>query len=128
MIETRYFTPVEARKTLPLVKKIVNDILQTSAGIRLIAEDLDGKIEDDPTVKKLIADVNKYMQELEEIGCFYKDWNFSIGLVDFPALINEKEVFLCWKSDEDDIKYYHEIEEGFAGRKIIPEEYFLENK
>ena len=126
MTETRYFTPAEARKTLPLVKKIVNDILQASAGIRLIAEDLDGKIEDDPTVKKLIADVNKYMQELEEIGCFYKDWNFSIGLVDFPALIDEKEVFLCWKSDEDDIKYYHGIEEGFAGRKIIPEEHFLE--
>jgi hypothetical protein len=127
MIETKYFTPAEARKTLPLVKNIVNDILQTTVGIRLIAKDLDGKIEEDPTVKKLIADVNNFMQELEEIGCFYKDWNFSIGLVDFPALIDEKEVFLCWKSDEDDIRYYHEIEAGFAGRKIIPAEYFLED-
>lgn len=128
MIATKHFTPVEARKTLPLVKKIVNDILQTSKEIRLIADDLDGKIEDNPTVKRLVNNVNNYMQELEEIGCFYKDWNFSIGLVDFPAIIENQEVFLCWKSDEEEIKYYHEIETGFAGRKIIPEEYFPENE
>lgn len=124
MIATKHFTPAEARKTLPLVKKIVTDILRASAGIRLIAEDLNGKIEENLTVKKLVNDVNNCMQELEEIGCYYKDWNFSQGLVDFPAVIEGKEVFLCWKSDEEEIKYYHEIEAGFAGRKTIPEEVF----
>lgn len=128
MIATRHFTPAEARKTLPLVKKIVKDILQASAGIRLIAEDLNGKIEDNQTVKKLISDVNNCMQELEEIGCYYKDWNFSLGLVDFPAIIDGQEVFLCWKSDEEEILYYHEIEAGFAGRKIIPDEYFTDEE
>jgi hypothetical protein len=124
--ETKYFTPVEARRTLPLVKKIVKDILDTTKEIRLIADDLNGKIEDDPKVKKMVEEVNGFMEELEEIGCYYKDWNFTIGLVDFPAVIDEKDVFLCWKSDEDDIIYYHEIEQGFAGRKLIPEKYFKE--
>ena len=124
MVETKHFTPAEARNTLPLVKKIVKDILDTTKEIRLIADDLNGKIENNPKVEKMVEEVNSFMAELEEIGCYYKDWNFTIGLIDFPAIINGKDVFLCWKSDEDDIIYYHDIEAGFAGRKLIPEKYF----
>ena len=124
---TRYFTPEEARRTLPLVRKIVEDIVTTSREIRLLTEDKDGVIESDPQVKKMVNDLNGFMSELEEIGCFYKDWNFSIGLVDFPAIIDGQEVFLCWRSDEDNIEYYHEIEAGYAGRKRIPAEYFNHN-
>jgi len=124
MIETKYFTPAEARLTLPLVKKIVKDILDTTNEIRLLAEDLDGKIEDDPKVQKMVEQVNGFMGELEEIGCFFKDWNFTIGLVDFPAIIDGQEVLLCWRSDEDDVKYYHELDAGYPGRKPIPQKYF----
>jgi hypothetical protein len=122
--DTKYFTPIEAKRTLPLVKKIVKDILDTTKEIRLIADDLNGKIENNPTVKKMVEEVNRFMVELEEIGCYYKDWNFAIGLIDFPAIIDGKDVFLCWKSDEDDIIFYHDIEAGFAGRTLIPEKYF----
>jgi len=120
--ELKYFTPTEAKKTLPLVKRIVKDILDTSNEMRLIADEIGGKAEEDPRIQKLADDIENFMSELEEIGCYFKDWNFQIGLVDFPAIIEGKEVFLCWKSDEDDIMYYHEMEAGFAGRKIIPPE------
>lgn len=123
----RYFNPEEAHKTLPLVRKIVEDILKTSREIRLLTEDKDGVIESDPEVKKMVDDLNGFMAELEEIGCFYKDWNFSIGLVDFPAIIDGNEVFLCWRSDEEDIRFYHEIDKGYAGRRPIPEKYFSHN-
>lgn len=122
--EIKYFTPAEARNTLPLVKKIVKDILNTTREMRLQAEELDSRVEDDVKLKKMANDVEGFMSELEEIGCFFKDWNFMIGLVDFPAMIDGKEVYLCWKSDEDDIAYYHHSEEGFAGRKPIPKGYF----
>lgn len=124
--EIKYFTPEEARNTLPLVKKIVKDILSASREMRLIAEDSEGEIENNPVIQKLANDIEGFMSELEEIGCYFKDWDFSIGLIDFPAIIDNKEVFLCWKSDEDDITYYHEPEAGFAGRKPIPEKYFGE--
>jgi hypothetical protein len=121
---TKYFTPVEASKTLPLVKKIVKDILDTSREMRLFAEELDDEyIKYDPGIKKMADDINGFMAELEEIGCFYKDWNFTIGLVDFPAVINNKEVMLCWRSDEDEIKFYHNIDAGYSGRKPIPRTY-----
>ena len=44
------------------------------------------------------------------------------GLVDFPAVRqNGEEVFLCWKMDEDDIEFWHSIEDGFQGRHHINE-------
>jgi hypothetical protein len=121
--DIRYFTPEEAKKTLPLVRQIVKDILDTTREMRLLAEDLDGDVENDSTILKLAEQVNGFMLELEEIGCYYKDWNFTIGLVDFPAIFDGKEVLLCWRSDESDILYYHETEAGYSGRKLIPEQY-----
>ena len=42
------------------------------------------------------------------------------GLVDFPALRGDEQVFLCWRVGEDEIEYWHGIDEGFAGRKPLP--------
>ena len=52
---TKYFTPEEARRTLPLVRKIVEDILNSSREIRLLADDKEGIIGDDPQIKKLMT-------------------------------------------------------------------------
>ena len=125
--ETKYFTPAEARKTLPLVKNIVRDILQATREMRLIADEIGGSVDDDPRIKKLASNVTGFLEELEEIGCFYKDSNFQIGLVDFPALLNGEEIYLCWRSDEVDILYYHEVDSGYAGRKLIPPQFFEES-
>jgi hypothetical protein len=122
--EIKYFTPSEAKKTLPLVKKIVKDILFTAKEIKLLAEEFEGDVQNDPQFIKLVNEVNSFLKELEEIGCFFKDVNFSIGLVDFPAVIDNREVYLCWRSDEEDILYYHEIDAGYQGRKLIPPQYF----
>ena len=121
--ETKFFSPAEAIRTLPLVKKIVEDILNTTREMRLYAEDINGNIEHVQFIKKMAENVDGFIKELEEIGCFYKDWNFTIGLVDFPSIIEGEEVFLCWRSDEETIKFYHDMDSGFAGRKRIPEEY-----
>lgn len=122
-VVTKYFTPQEARKTLPLVRQIVRDILNNAFQIRTIADALSSGMESNDEIARLTRELNSFMRELEEIGCSYKDWDFQIGLVDFPSFIDDKEVLLCWRSDEDDILFYHGVEEGFAGRKLIPKEY-----
>lgn len=122
-IEIKYFTPKEANKTLPLVKQIVNDIINCGEELRSLVGNIGENADENVNVKSLIAKINNYITELEELGCYYKDWNFSIGLVDFPSVIDGEEVMLCWKSDEPDIIYYHGLNDGFGGRKIIPEVY-----
>lgn len=123
----KYFTPNEARRTLPLVKRIVRDILDYTYQIRTIAESVTGEPSENPEIAAMLTELSSFMNELEEIGCYYKDWSFSIGLVDFPAIIDGEEVFLCWRSDEADILYYHPIQEGYAGRRLIPVEYLMES-
>lgn len=117
----KYFTPKEAQKTLPLVQQIVDDILICGEKMRNLILDLGKLAEDDPQIKELVEKINKYIAELEEIGCFYKDWNFSMGLVDFPSVIDGEEVMLCWRSDEPNILFYHGMDEGYQGRKRIPD-------
>ena len=118
----KYFLPQEANKRLPLVKKIVADILEKGKALRSLME----KSQSPAALRECQAlqnEIEDLMKELEQIGCFYKDWNFEVGLVDFPARINEQEVFLCWRSDEKNIRWYHGLEDGFVGRKLIPEDW-----
>jgi hypothetical protein len=122
-MQTKYFTHSEAKKTLPLVKQIVKDILNTASKMRLLADTLGDQAENDPHIIKFMDEIRSYLKEIEDLGCYYKDWNFSIGLVDFPSVINGKEVQLCWRSDEEEILFYHDIETGYNGRKIIPDDY-----
>ncbi|HEY5911947.1 MAG TPA: DUF2203 family protein, partial [Verrucomicrobiae bacterium] len=44
------------------------------------------------------------------------------GLIDFPALLGGKEVFLCWETGEEDIEYWHDLETGYAGRERLEDE------
>ena len=50
-------------------------------------------------------------------GCIIKD--LDVGLLDFPSVIDNEEVYLCWKLGEDRIRFYHRQDEGFAGRKPL---------
>lgn len=124
MTFSKYFTPAEATKTLPLVRAIVNDILQTASTLREIQKVYDNSENHQKERAYLQQRLYDYVKELAELGCLYKDWNFSVGLVDFPAIIDGEEVLLCWKSDEPDLMYYHSLQAGFAGRKKIPSELF----
>lgn len=121
--EVKLFTPKEAAQTLPLVRQIVEDILSTSEQLRVLSSKVKKGAEKDPEVVKGMERLNQLFEELEDLGCYYKDWNFTMGLVDFPARLGGEEVFLCWRSDESEIRFYHEVDSGYSGRKKIPAEF-----
>ena len=62
--------------------------------------------------------VARCVERLEHLGVLVKD--LERGLVDFPALRDGKEVLLCWEVGEDEVAFWHGLEEGFAGRKPLP--------
>jgi hypothetical protein len=61
------------------------------------------------------------INEVQEYGCVIKD--LDIGLLDFPTLFRGREVYLCWKLGEPAIAYWHGVDEGFAGRKKIDQDF-----
>jgi hypothetical protein len=66
---------------------------------------------------KLFADLQDAMQEFNRREIQIKD--IERGLVDFPAIIGGREVFLCWEQDEDDIEFWHDLDTGYAGRERL---------
>jgi hypothetical protein len=127
----RIFTVREAEATLPLVRRVVNDLLAAYPRWRAYVaryELLTGPLRADDIepeeLRRTRADVtreaeriNAYMLELDRIGCVFK--GFDAGLVDFYALKEDRLVFLCWKLDEERITHWHEVDAGFAGRQPI---------
>jgi hypothetical protein len=63
-------------------------------------------------MKRLLQNFQKREIQLKDI---------ERGLVDFPALLGGREVFLCWEKDEEDIEHWHDLETGYAGREKLPE-------
>ena len=127
----RLFTIEQANRMLPLVRRIVEDIVQDYARWReqvgvleVVAAGRRGdsppdeaeKVEQD--TQRLAADIERYVGELRELGVDFK--GFDEGLVDFPAEIDGRRVYLCWKLGEDAVRFWHGRDEGFAARKPLP--------
>ena len=70
------------------------------------------------------AALREIFEKIEQIGVLVKD--LDIGLIDFLTRYQGRQVCLCWKLGEDRIRFWHGMDEGFAGRKPIDDE-FLEN-
>jgi hypothetical protein len=66
---------------------------------------------------KTAAVVAAAVEKIHSTGCLVKD--LEMGLLDFPALLNNQEVLLCWRLGEDRIRFYHGTDEGYAGRKPL---------
>ena len=66
---------------------------------------------------QLAESLKSALDRILETGCIIKD--LDVGLLDFPAIIDNQDVYLCWKLGEDRIRFYHRQDEGFSGRKPI---------
>ena len=121
----RIFSPKLANKSLPLVRRIVADILARGRELRSLGHAEVGEGDTERELReisfgKLEEDLQSLLSELDSIGCSYKDFGFETGLVDFPGRIDGRSVLFCWRSDEESVGWYHEPAAGFAGRKRIP--------
>lgn len=121
MLERRTFTIDEAQRTLPLVERIVTDIVSVAADLkRQEAPRAARKIRSaaaDETVERLHARLRKYAQELDELGVELKDP--FLGLVDYTWRRGSETAYLCWKHGEEGIGFWHDLEAGYGGRQPI---------
>ena len=122
----RYFTPNEANAALDIVRPLVEEILRIRADVLERQPELWPAIQrsagngGSAELSKLYVDferLDKLAHRIQDIGVHIKD--LSIGLMDFPALYDGREVYLCWRFGEERIEYWHEIDSGFASRQAI---------
>jgi hypothetical protein len=120
-----HYTRAEARDLIPLVEKWLDGLISLRAAMNrqdeqmtdllALGQDLGG-----PPVQEwlttLVA-VKQILREFQTREIQIKD--LERGLVDFPAMHDGREVFLCWERGEDDIEFWHELDSGYAGRERL---------
>ena len=135
----KYFTVEQANNTLPLVKRVVADILKDYGVWRDLMRQFEllsagatgetGESEEQIALRTQVDDaayrINSYMDELAQIGCVFK--GFEQGLVDFHSKRDNRDVLLCWKHGEQAVEHWHELEGGFDGRQPVESESFCED-
>ena len=126
------FTVDEANNILPKVKKRFDEILCCKNNVMDIQEELQNLSDSNSSFEKFIkkkqelnhavTSLYNMIQELEDMGVMIK--SVDEGLLDFPSIRYDEEIWLCWKFGENQVKFWHRKEEGFMGRKPIPQEGF----
>ena len=126
------FTIDKANTILPKVKKKFEEILCCKNNVIDIQEELQNLSDSNSSFEKfikkkqelnhIVTNLYKLIQDLEDMGVMVK--SVDEGLLDFPSIRYDKEIWLCWKFGETKVKFWHGKEEGFMGRKPIPLEGF----
>ena len=132
--ESKYFSLTEAERLRTQLEPLLIEAMES----RRKMNDVDGKLgalaeriqrsgglavsyEEAAKVRlernHLEESIQSALDQIQETGCVVKD--LDVGLLDFPARIDDQEVYLCWKLGEDRIRFYHAQDEGFSGRKPI---------
>jgi hypothetical protein len=123
----KHYTVEEAREMLPQLRKWLDELNRHRRRVaqldqrleQLLAagDDLGGDSVNE-WIKNLTG-IQKNLARFQKRDIQIKD--LERGLVDFPAVLGGKEVFLCWEQDEDDIEYWHDLDTGYSGRERLPE-------
>lgn len=66
---------------------------------------------------RTLAEMQTLLAEFQQREIMIKD--LERGLVDFPAIIDGQEVFLCWEQDEEDVEFWHDLDAGYGGRERL---------
>jgi len=113
-----FFTPAEADELVSEIQRTVTHVMEIKKKFETI--------NDDTKMSNAMNNLESEIQKLEDLGCVMKDLN--VGLVDFPAVRLGVRVWLCWKSGEKKVKFWHGLQEGFANRKpVIDNEFYSDD-
>jgi len=133
--DIKVFTVEQANRALPLVRRIVQDIVAehpqwkdlvsryelAAAGARPEWGESPEQLKLRGEIDVLARRINGYVDELAGVGCLLK--GFEEGLVDFYGYQEGRLVFLCWRLGEERVTHWHDLDAGFGGRRPIAPEF-----
>ncbi len=134
-LRKKYFTLPEANAMLPLLRSILRDVTELAHGLRdrderlrrlrsdksrSLGQSYNEELEQiEAAFERDQQQMQLYVKELRDLGVELKD--FLTGLIDFPSMMDDREVYLCWRLGEPEVAHWHELDAGFAGRQLILE-------
>ncbi|MDQ2773795.1 MAG: DUF2203 domain-containing protein [Acidobacteriota bacterium] len=139
----KYFTLLEAETLLPELENLLRSCVQgkqdydgaeeelrsvatritLNGGMVIVREQVaEVRVRKDSAARTIKSSVEK----IEQIGCHIKDLN--LGLLDFPTLYRDQEVYLCWKLGESGIGFWHHVDDGFSGRQPVNAEFLANHR
>ncbi len=123
----------DANRMLPLLEKVVVDIvtvwdeiIQKRTELECLEKnpirvDTENAAQSSQQLKLelncLIDRINGYIREVEDLGCFVQE--FKRGVINFPTLYVGRKVFLCWRPGDEEVRFWHELDESFTERTPI---------
>jgi len=132
-VEARYFTVEEANEALGEVRPLTEELVghrralvelqerQAALTARIAGNGSDVEPHELEEVQEQldeeVAGIARCVARIQEVGALVKD--LDAGLVDFPARRADEDVLLCWRLGEEEIGFWHGLEEGFSGRKPL---------
>ena len=124
------FTVDQANRTLPLVRKIVEDVVrehrrwqEAVVELDLVSAGAQPALPDprvvalEKRIQKMAREVDGFQAELESLGIQLKDRR--IGLIDFPSELDGRPMLLCWQLGEPSVQFWHDLDSGYAGRQPL---------
>jgi hypothetical protein len=121
----KHYTRDEARALLPQIRQSLARLNELRKDLERFDKRLSGMAGQGGDIGgemvnnwiRALADMQQALAEFQRREIFIKD--LERGLIDFPAIIGGREVFLCWESDEEDVEFWHDLETGFGGRERL---------
>jgi hypothetical protein len=125
LLHERHFTREEANALLPRLKPLLRQLRDardqlTDEEVHEVLSDAaagNGGGEPGRQVGVAFLEVRRLLEALQESGIVIRD--IDRGLLDFPAVIDGSEVYLCWELGEDEVDYWHELDAGYRGRQPL---------
>ena len=125
LVHGRHFTREEANAILPQLKEMLlrlrdsRDELTDQEAHDVLSEAAPANGGGDAARQVSVAflEVRRLLGAIEESGIVLRD--IDRGLVDFPALLEDREIYLCWELGEDEVSYWHDLESGYRGREPL---------
>ena len=121
----KHYTREEAQALVPQLRQWLERLNRLREDLQRFEKRLSGMTDQGHDVGgdtvnswiRALADMQQILAEFQRREIFIKD--IARGLIDFPAIINGREVFLCWESDEETVEFWHDLETGFSGRERL---------
>ena len=125
LVHERHFTLGEANAILPRLSDLLSqlreakDELTDEEAHEALSEaaPANGGGDHGKQVGVAFLEVRRLLETIEQSGIVLRD--IDRGLVDFPAVVDGREIYLCWELGEDEIGYWHDLDAGYGGREPL---------